>query len=85
LGYRPNDAYYKEFTTANPTTQAAADADSLPVATGNHNGLDDIAFVLTVIKLDTGRYKITGTIPSGYVGGDTINVSVAATCGRGTG
>jgi hypothetical protein len=78
--YKPSDAYYKEFTTANPTTGAAANADSLPTATANHNGTDDGSFTLTVTNLDTGRYKITGTVPSGYVKGDVVNVSVAATC-----
>ena len=78
--YKPSDAYYKEFTTANPSTGAAANADSLPAATANHNGSDDGSFTLTVANIDTGRYKITGTVPSGYAKGDVVNVTVAATC-----
>jgi hypothetical protein len=80
---KPGDAYSTEFTTSNPTTGAAANADSLPVATANHNGTDDGTFsaALTVTNLDTGRYKITGTVPSGYAAGDTVTVTVAATCG----
>ena len=31
-------------------------------------------------NIDTGRYKVTGTIPSGYAAGDVVNISVAATC-----
>lgn len=79
MSYKPSDPYYKEFTTANPSTGAAQNADSLPTATANHNGTDDGTFVLTVTNIDTGRYKITGTIPSGYAAGDVLNVSVAAT------
>ena len=79
MGYRAGDSYFKEFTTSDPTTGAAADATGTPVATPNHNGTDDGAFTLTVTHIDTGRYKITGTIPSGYVGGDVLNVTVAAT------
>jgi hypothetical protein len=47
---------------------AAGDADSPPVATANHNGTDDAAFILTVTSLGagTGRYVIAGTVPGGY-------------------
>ncbi|MDR3634346.1 MAG: hypothetical protein P4L84_11125 [Isosphaeraceae bacterium] len=79
MSYRPGDAYFSEFTTSNPTTLAAQNADSLPVATANHNGQDDASFVLAVTNLDTGRYKVTGTIPSGYSPGDVVNITVAAT------
>lgn len=77
--YKPGDAYYSEFTTSSPSTGAATNADSLPVATANHNGTDDGTFALTVTNVDTGRYKITGTIPVGYAEGDDVSVSVAAT------
>ena len=79
MGYDPGSSYYKEFATANPTTGAAQNADSLPTATANHNGTDDGSFTLTVTNVATGRYKITGTVPSGYAAGDVVNVSVAAT------
>jgi hypothetical protein len=79
VGYRPGDSYYCEFSTASPSTGAAQNADSLPVATPNHNGADDGSFTLTVANVTTGRYKVTGTIPTGYAGGDVVNVSVAAT------
>lgn len=70
----------KEFVTSSPTTGAAANADSTPTATANRNGTDDGSFALTVTNIDAGRYKITGTVPSGYLKGDVVNVSVAATC-----
>jgi len=79
MGYRAGDAYYVEFTTANPVTGAAQTADSLPVATANHNGVDDGSFTLTVALVDTGRYKVSGAVPGGYSGGDVVNVTVAAT------
>lgn len=76
--YRPGDSYYGEFTTSNFSTGAAADADSLPSATATKNGTDDVSFTLTCAKIDTGRYKITGTIPA-YSVGDRVQISVAAT------
>jgi hypothetical protein len=78
---KPNDPYYGEFTTCSFSTGAATDADSLPVATATQNGTDDAAFALTVAKIDTGRYKITGTVPSGYASGSQVQISVAATVG----
>lgn len=81
MSYKPSDAYTKVFTTSSPTTGAATNADSLPAATANRNGTDDGSFTLVVANLDTGRYKITGTIPSGYASGDVLNVSIAATVG----
>ncbi len=76
---KPGDAYVGLFTTARFDTGAATDADSLPAATATHNGTDDAAFVLTCAKLATGRYKVTGTIPTGYANGDSVWISVAAT------
>jgi hypothetical protein len=77
--YKPSDSYAKVFCTSSPTTGAAQNADSTPTATANRNGTDDGTFALTVTNIDTGRYKITGTIPSGYAEGDVVCVSVAAT------
>lgn len=79
MSYKPADSYYKLFTTSSPSTGAAVNADSLPTATANHNGADDSSFTLTVTNVDTGRYKITGTIPSGYSSGDVVNIEVSAT------
>ena len=79
MSYKPGDPYSTEFCTQTPGTAAATTADSLPVATANHNGADDSAFTLTVTLIDPGRYKITGTVPSGYASGDSVSISVAAT------
>lgn len=76
--YATGQSYCKEFVTSHPTTGAATNADSLPVATANRNGTDDAAFSLTVTNIDAGRYKITGTVPA-YSDNDVVNVSVAAT------
>lgn len=81
MSYKPGDPYVKEFTTASPTTGAAADADSLPTATADLDGSGTGAMALTVTKIDTGRYKAAGTVPGTRVRGDVLNVSVAATCG----
>jgi hypothetical protein len=81
MSYKPSDPYSKEFTTASPTTGAAANADSLPVATADFDGSGTGSMALTVANLDTGRYKATGTFPAGRVRGDVLNVSVAATVG----
>lgn len=81
MSYKPSDPYSREFTTASPTSGAATDADSLPTATADFDGGGTGSMSLTVTNLDTGRYKITGTIPAGRVGGDVLNVSVAATVG----
>jgi hypothetical protein len=74
-------SYYVEFITSNPSTGAAVNADSTPVATANKNGTDDATFTLTVTNIDTGRYKAVGTIPTSYNPGDMVNVTVAATVG----
>jgi len=79
MSYKPSDSYYGEFTTQNFNTGVATDADSLPVATATQNGTDDAAFVLTVTNMDTGRYKVTGTVPASYSDGDSVQISVAAT------
>jgi hypothetical protein len=81
MSYKPSDSYSKEFVTSSPTTGAAADADSTPAATADFDGSGTGSMALTVTHIDTGRYKITGTIPAGRVKGDVLNVSVAATVG----
>lgn len=79
MSYKPADAYYGQFTTQRFDTGVATDADSLPTATATRNGTDDGSFALTVTKIDSGRYKVAGTIPSGYVAGDAVQISIAAT------
>ena len=85
MSYKPAGSYYGQFTTQRVDTGVATDADALPGATATRNGTDDGAFALTVAKIDTGRYKVTGTIPAGYAAGDVVQVSVAATVAAVTG
>jgi hypothetical protein len=85
MSLKPSDPYYGEFTTASFTTGAATTADSMPTATATKNGADDGTFALAVALLDTGRYKITGTVPAGYAKGDQVQVSVSAIVGGVTG
>lgn len=80
MGYQAGDAIAEEFITSS-ATGAATDADSLPTATLARNGTDDGTVTLTVAKIDTGRYKVTGTIPAGYAAGDKVAVAIAATIG----
>ncbi len=75
----PGENYYGQFVTQNHSTGALQAADTLPVATATRNGVDDGAFTLTVASLATGRYLISGVIPSGYAPGDTLGVSYTAT------
>ena len=79
MAYKPGDTYYGEFTTCRFDTGAATDADTTPTATATRNGADDAAFALSVAKIDTGRYKVTGAIPAGYGAGTSVQISVAAT------
>jgi hypothetical protein len=69
---------YSRLFVCSSGSGAAVDADSLPVATASRNSVDDAGFVLTVAKIDTGRYRITGQVPA-YSVGDLVDVSVAAT------
>jgi hypothetical protein len=66
-----------EFTTCNPTTGAAVNADSLPAGTLTVNGVDNAAAV-TITNVDAGRYKASVTLPTLAVG-DVVELSVAAT------
>jgi hypothetical protein len=81
MSVKPGDPLTELFTTYDPSTGASANADSLPTATLTHNGSDDGAAPLSVSELDTGRYKISGTIPAGYASGDKVQVWVAAVVG----
>lgn len=77
MSVKTSDAITAEFITANPTTGAAADADSLPTGTLVLNGVDNAATV-TVTNIDTGRYKAAVTLPT-IASGDTVQLAVAAT------
>jgi hypothetical protein len=69
---KASGSYCGLFCTQRFDTGAATDADSTPTATANKNGIDDGSFTLTVTKIDTGRYKVTGTVPAGYTAGDSV-------------
>jgi hypothetical protein len=75
----PGDVYFVYFSTANPSTGAAQNADSTPTLIMSHNGTDDNTVTFTVTHLATGRYSANATIPSTYVEGDSFAVWVDAT------
>lgn len=77
--YKPLSSFFCEFITTNPLTGTVQNADSLPVAIAVKNGNDDASFSLTVTNIDTGRYKVTGTVPSSYSAGDRVQIVVSAT------
>jgi hypothetical protein len=68
-----------QFSLCHPTTGAAADADSLPVAVATRNTVLDPGFTLAVVRSDLGLYTVFGTIPGTYAEGDWVSVSVSAT------
>ena len=75
---KPGDTVYGTFNVTD-STGALADADSLPTATMVHNGTDDGGVTMTVTNVSTGRYKVSGEVPTTYVDGDTVEIYVAAT------
>lgn len=79
--YQPGATYKSVFTTSNPTTGAAQDADSLPSASAFRNGVVDSGWSLTVADIGVGRYSISGTVPSGYAENDRVDVVASATVG----
>jgi hypothetical protein len=78
MDFLANEKYYHEFVTHEFGSGEPADADTTPVATANKNGVDDSGFVLTVTKVSTGRYSISGNVPSYYSEGDIVSISVYA-------
>lgn len=70
--YRPGDSLVVEFIVL-ATTGAAVDADALPTGLLARNGIDDATSV-TITHVDTGRYRASCTIPSGWSEGDTIAI-----------
>ena len=63
----------------------AIDADALPAGIVTRNGADDGAVTVLVTHLATGRYALTGTLPTGYVNGDCVQVVMQATVGGAVG
>lgn len=79
--FTAGDAYGVQFSTANPTTGAAANASATPTVRLFRNGTHDAAVSFTVTNPETGLYRATTTIPAGYVAGDRLEVVVSATVG----
>lgn len=77
MSVKSGQAVTVDFTTADPTTGGAADADSTPVGTLVVNGTDNAATV-TVTKKATGVYKAAVTLPT-LSAGDVVGIRVAAT------
>ncbi|MDE2101089.1 MAG: hypothetical protein KGL39_27830 [Patescibacteria group bacterium] len=50
------------------------DADQLPTAYVVHNGAVDSSVTVTVAKITTGVYALSGSVPSGYATGDFMTV-----------
>ena len=67
-----------EFTTANPTTKAAANADATPTGVLFVNGTANAATV-TVTNILTGVYKAAVTLPT-LAAGDIVGIRINATC-----
>lgn len=79
MGITAGSAYSTGFTTQRADTCVVTDLDAspAPAATATVNGFDDSGFSLTITKIDTGRYKVTGIVPSDYAAGDIVVVSVS--------
>jgi len=81
---KPGSSYYAEFCTQRFDSGQSTDADSLPIATITKNGVDDgvspsaWSSGIAVSGLATGRYIITGVVPTGYNPGDLIDISIQA-------
>lgn len=77
--HQPGDPYSLEIETYHPVTGVRTSADSLPTILATRNGVDDLAFALTPLLLGTGRYLVTGTIPSNYRTGDQVSIGIYLT------
>lgn len=68
-----------EFTTSNPTTGAAADADSLPTGVITRNGVDT-EVVVTITNKATGEYKASFTLAAedDFAEGDVVALIITA-------
>lgn len=78
-GHKTGETVTIDFTTASPTTGAAANADSLPTGSLVLNGTDNAATV-TVTNKEVGVYKAAVTLPT-VTDGDELQLRIAATVG----
>ena len=69
-----------EFTTSDPITGAATDADSLPTGVVTRNGVDNAAIV-TIANKATGEYTATFTLDVGnsFADQDVVALVITAT------
>jgi hypothetical protein len=81
---KAGDQFTVQFTTQNPTTGAAQDADSLPTAVLVKDGVDT-AVTVTVAHVATSIYNVSWAIPLAYEAGDVIQIRVTATVAGVTG
>lgn len=78
------DVVADEFTTSNPSTGAAADADSTPTGTLYVDGTADAAVVTITNQAGAGEYKFSVTMPT-LASGQRISVGILATVAGVTG
>jgi|GEM_PF-6459938 hypothetical protein len=77
MSVKSSQAIAVGFTTSNPSTQAAVNADSLPTGTLYLNGVSNAATV-TVTNLATGLYKAAVTLPTLALT-DVVELVISAT------
>lgn len=75
---KPGDTVTVQFTTTNPSTGAAQNADSTPSGVFVRNGVDT-AETVTVTNITTGVYSASVVVPAAYVAGDEVQIRIAAT------
>lgn len=78
MSVRSAQAIVKTFTTRNPATGAAVNADSTPAGTLVVNGVDNGASVTVATAGTTGVYKATVTLPTLAIG-DIVEIRISAT------
>lgn len=86
MSVKLDDTLYLHFGTASATTGAATDADTLPVATVEEDGVP-LGYSPTVANVATGLYRVTivCTTANGFEAGKRYSLYVVATVGGITG
>lgn len=76
------DSVFPVFSTSSPTTGAAVNADSLPTATVEEDGVA-MGYAPTITNTGTGRYRVTidATVGNGFEAGKRYCAFVSATVG----
>ncbi len=78
MDYSPSNIYYKQVAISN-LSGISTNTDVTPWGTLVRNGLDDFSAGahVYITNFDTGRYTVSGIIPSTYVLGDSVSVVVS--------